>query len=70
MEVILGFLLSMWAGLGLPLIESDPDPKSIALNQACTPGPEDRVVWKDLSQPYAEGRYYPANGCAESGPSL
>lgn len=61
MEVVLSSLVGLWTSLGLPIVEAEPEAGSN--ERACVLDLEDRIALKDLSQPYTEGRYYPANGC-------
>ncbi|WP_158002484.1 hypothetical protein [Methyloterricola oryzae] len=56
MEVIVTVLLGLWMGLGLPVVERGETAN-------CRPPEEARIVYKDLTRPYAEEAYYPVMGC-------
>jgi hypothetical protein len=66
-EIALALLIGLVvSSLGLPWLHDSPVPENTP-NQTvlapCRSDPEDRIALKDLSRPYAEGRFYPATGC-------
>jgi hypothetical protein len=65
MDTLFAMILNILASLGWPVgAETPPRPQSVM----CRPDPDDTVVYKDLSRPYADAGYYPAGGCVGGNP--
>lgn len=60
MDAVFALILRALASLGWPVGAEAPPP-------ICRPDPNDALVYKDLSRPYADTGYYPAGGCAGDG---